>query len=81
MRFGEPRPKPNAAVLEAKCGATVTQLGDTRADSVAATRGFARGLRAPPARAPTFLPLDVVSAIQDLLQQGHQGEGADEDEE
>lgn len=34
-----------------------------------------------PARAETFLPLDVVPAIQDLLQQGHQGEGADEDEE
>lgn len=31
--------------------------------------------------ARTFLPLDVVPAIQDLLQQGHQGEGADENEE
>lgn len=29
----------------------------------------------------TFLPLDVALAVQDLLKQGHQGEGADEDEE
>lgn len=35
----------------------------------------------PPTRAQTFSPLDVVPAIQDLLQQSHQGEGADEDEE
>ncbi|XP_030664678.1 uncharacterized protein LOC115834037 [Nomascus leucogenys] len=53
-------------------------------EAAAATATATRGLPASsthPALSRTFLPLNVVPAIQDLLQQGHQGKGADEDEE
>lgn len=82
MRFGAPlKPKPNAAVLVAKCRPHSHSTQDIRVGGTLRTSPGAR-LRAPrtPARTRTFSPLDVVPAVQDLLQQGHQSEGADEDE-
>lgn len=81
MRLGARGPKPHAALLEAQCRPRGRSHGPRRGGASGCHLGACPRAPRHPTRARTFLPLDVVPAIQDLLQQGHQGEGADEDEE